>query len=71
MQTKSFESYRTQLTFHRKNNTSLCSQNVNFLGNKVQQTGLKCLSNKKLFKVPSKKDEWEYRCRDCIDQDQD
>ena len=52
MQTKSFEYYRTQLTFHRKNNTSLCSQNVNFLGNKVQQTGLKCLSNKKLFKVP-------------------
>lgn len=54
MQTKSFKFYRTQFTFHRKdskNNTSPCSQNVNFFGNKVQQTGLKCLSYKKLFRV--------------------
>ena len=55
MQTRSFESYRTQLTVHRKdskNNTLLCSQNVNFFGNTVQQTRLKCLYYKKLFRVP-------------------
>ena len=55
MQTKSFKFYRTQFTFHRKdskNNTLLCSQNVNFFGNTVQQTRLKCLYYKKLFRVP-------------------
>ena len=54
MQRKSFESYRTQFTFHRKDsksNTSLCSQNVNSFGNKVEQTKLKCLYYKKLFRL--------------------